>query len=84
MSADFGKLLAHLGENLKEHAERDGLSPVRAAVFLARGGHAPGEICPSAPPPVVQHHYECLWPDDECACHRYGVSPTEDGSGVAL
>ncbi len=76
MSADFSKILAHLGANLEGHARRDGLSPVRAAVFLARGGHAPGEICPSEPTPTVPHHYECQWPNNECTCHLYGVRPT--------
>lgn len=78
--ADFSKLLAHLADGLRAHADRDGLNPVRRAVFLARGGHAPGEVCPTEPPRVVEHHYECLWPDDECTCHWYGVQPTVGGT----
>lgn len=67
MSADFSKLTAHLAANLEEHVRRDGMSPVRAAVFLARGGHAPGEVCPSATP-EDPHEYWCEYPDDDCTC----------------
>jgi hypothetical protein len=74
--ADFSRLLAHIGEGLEAHADRDGLDGVRRGIFLARGGHAPGEVCSTAGPPVVEHHYECEWPDDECTCHWYGVRPT--------
>jgi hypothetical protein len=69
MSADFSKLLAHIQENLEDHVKRDGLSPVRAAVFLARGGHAPGEACPSASPVAEDpHEYWCASPDLPCNC----------------
>jgi hypothetical protein len=69
MSADFSKLLTHLQENLEDHVKRDGMSPVRAAVFLARGRHAPGEVCPSAPPVVEDpHEYWCASPDWPCNC----------------
>ncbi len=69
MSADFTRVLAHLGDNLREHVKRDGLSPVAAAVFLARGGHAPGEVCPTAPPAVDDpHEYWCGDPHDPCRC----------------
>jgi hypothetical protein len=45
------------------------MSPVRAAVFLARGRHAPGEVCPSAPPVVEDpHEYWCASPDWPCNC----------------
>jgi hypothetical protein len=71
--ADFSALMAQLDANLEAHADRDGLDGVRRGIFLARGGHAPGEARPTAPPAEPQHHYECEWPDDECTCHRYGV-----------
>lgn len=69
MSADFSRLLAHLQNNLHEHVKRDNMSPVRAAVFLARGGHAPGERCPSAKPVVDDPHaYWCGDPHEPCRC----------------
>ncbi len=72
MSADFSRVLAHLNDNLHEHVKRDNMSPVRAAVFLARGRHAPGEPCPSAPPKVEDPHaYWCGDPHEPCRC---GVS----------
>ncbi len=72
MSADFSRLAAHLNGNLREHVERDRMSPVRAAVFLARGGHAPGEVCPSQVPAVEDPHaYWCAAPFEACRC---GVS----------
>jgi hypothetical protein len=66
--ADFSKLLAHLAENLEAHADRDGLTGVRRAVFLDRGWHAPGERCPTEPPSEPAHVTWCEWPDDECVC----------------
>lgn len=70
MSADFSKVHALLSENLVEHAKRDGLSPVMTAVFLSRGGHAPGTRCPSEPPPETVHDQSCalLYDGDECTC----------------
>ncbi len=69
MGADFSRLLTHLDNNLVAHVERDRMTPVAAAVFLARGGHAPGEVCPSAPPDDPDpHEYWCASPDDECNC----------------
>lgn len=70
MGADFSKIAAHLAENLVEHAKRDGLSPVMTAVFLARGGHAPGTVCPSEPPSEPIHDMGCdLMVDGEwCTC----------------
>lgn len=70
MGADFSRLLKHLDDNLREHVKRDGMSPVRAAVFLARGGHAPGDVCPSAAaePAPDPHEYWCASPDAECDC----------------
>jgi hypothetical protein len=66
------RLLAHLGEQLEAHADRDGLTGPRRAVFLARGGHAPGDGCPSEPPSVPDPHaYWCGDPDEPCRC---GVS----------
>lgn len=72
--ADFSRALEHLGDNLQAHAERDypGM-PLLQAVYVARGGHAPGSRCPSAPDAEPEHVLECEWPDDECACHLYGV-----------
>ena len=80
MSADFSKLLNHLAENLEDHARRDGLSPVMTAVFLARGGHAPGTRCPSEPPPEPIHEMHCdLIVDGEyCTC-AVGSSEVSDG-----
>jgi len=67
--ADFSKLLQHLGENLEEHVRRDGMSPVRAAIFLSRGGHAPGEHCPSAGPAEPAHASYCSWLlGEDCDC----------------
>ncbi len=69
MSADFSRVIKHLSDNLVEHARRDGLSPVATAVFLDRGGHAPGEPCPSAPPEVEDPHaYWCGDPHEPCRC----------------
>lgn len=67
MSADFSKLLEHLGYELEKHADRDGLIGVHRAVFLARGGHAPGDVCPSEQP-SDPHAYWRSWPDGECNC----------------
>lgn len=69
MSADFSQVMAHLDNSLREHVKRDGMSPVLAAVFLARGGHAPGERCPSEPPAVEDpHQYWCAAPVEPCRC----------------
>lgn len=69
MSADFSKVLAHLAGGLEVHADRDGLTGVRRAVFLARGGHAPGHPCRSEEPPVEDSHaYWCGAPDESCSC----------------
>jgi hypothetical protein len=67
MSADFSRALAAIGEGIKAHADRDGLTGVLRAVFLARGGHAPGDVCPSEQP-ADPHEYWCASPDDECNC----------------
>jgi hypothetical protein len=67
MSADFSKLLKHIAEGIEAHADRDGLTGVRRAVFLARGDHAPYEPCPSEQP-TDPHEYWCASPDDECNC----------------
>jgi hypothetical protein len=67
--ADFSKLLAHLSDNLVEHAKHDDLNPVRAAVLLDRGGHAPGEACPTAGPIEPDHASSCSWLlGDDCDC----------------
>ncbi len=70
MTADFSQVAAHLANELVEHAKRDGLSPVARAVFLDRGGHAPGERCPSAPALEPIHAMTCdLIADGEwCTC----------------
>jgi hypothetical protein len=67
VSADFSNLLAHLAAGNVAHADRDGLTGVQRAVFLARGGHAPGTACPTAPP-RDPHEYWCADPDAECDC----------------
>jgi hypothetical protein len=67
--ADFSRLLQHLSDNLVEHARRDGLSPARTAVFLSRGGHAPGEACPAQGPPDPVHASYCSWLlGEDCDC----------------
>lgn len=68
MTADFSRLIKHLDDGLREHAEQEWPdSPVLRAVFLSRGGHAPGASCaidgPWKPP---EHVYYCLYPEDEC------------------
>lgn len=68
MSADFSRLIRHLAEGLSAHADRDGLAGVRRAIFLDRGGHAPGDACPTEPPRELIHLQYCDWPDDECVC----------------
>jgi len=65
--ADFRAVGWALGQGLIDHADRDGLKGVKRAVFMDRGGHAPGEPCPSASP-VDPHQYWCQYPDDECIC----------------
>jgi hypothetical protein len=71
--ADFSRVAAHLEAGLKQHADRDGLTGVRRAVFLARGGHAPGEVCPTAPK-RDPHEYWCPWPEHDCVCESGGAS----------
>lgn len=65
--ADFSQVAWALGQGLIDHADRDGLKGVRRAVFMDRGGHAVGEICPTAKP-ADPHIYWCQYPDDECSC----------------
>lgn len=74
MTADFSKLLKHLSDNLEAHADRDQLSPVRRALFLSRGGHAPGEVCPTEEPSERGERAWCL------TCERYH-EPMEWGEG---
>lgn len=71
MSADFSKVMAHLEEGWREHADRDGLIGVRRTLFLMRGGrHFEGEVCPSQPPePERKHMYWCEALDEECDCY---------------
>jgi hypothetical protein len=69
MSADFSRLLAAVADGNLAHADRDGLTGVRRAVFLARGSHAPGDFCPSECGPQADlHEYWCASPEDECNC----------------
>jgi hypothetical protein len=64
---DFSHVMAHLESGLHAHADRDGLTGVRRAIFIERGGHAPGQVCPTAEP-IDPHDYWCQWPDAECVC----------------
>jgi hypothetical protein len=66
--ADFSQASAALDQALIDHADRDGLTGVLRAVFLDRGGHAPGDFCPSAPAVEEQHEYWCEYPKRECEC----------------
>ena len=68
MSASYAHVIQELVMNLIAHADQDGLTGVQRAVFLSRGGHAPGETCPYAKP-VDPHQYWCLYPDFECECN---------------
>ena len=68
--ADFSAVAAHLGRSLIEHADRDGLNGVLRAVFLDRGGHAPGEACPTEPQRRPVHAMTCdvFTASDRCTC----------------
>lgn len=68
--ADFSRVAAALAEGIEEHIRRDGLIPLKAALFRARGGHAPGDVCPSEGPPKPIHAMGCdLMVDGEmCTC----------------
>lgn len=69
MMADFRAVELHMHNELLRHADLDGLVGVKRAVFLDRGGHAPGEHCPSeAPRRDDGHQYWCHWPGEECEC----------------
>lgn len=80
MSADFSRVFAHLDRGLREHADRDGLTGVKRAVFMDRGGHAPGETCPTARP-TDAHDYWCQFPDHECACRPIPPGSKEATNG---
>lgn len=69
--ADFSQVAWALGQGLIDHADRDRLTGVKRAVFMDRGGHAVGEVCPTAKP-ADPHKYWCQWPDDECFCPPAG------------
>ncbi len=73
MSADFSRVAKALSDGLVAHADRDGLTSVRRAVFMARGGHAPGDVCPTEPR-RDPHRYWCAYPEDECNCPADGTS----------
>ena len=65
MTADWSRLAVHLAAGVIEHADRDGLTGIRRACFLDRGGHAPGDACPAAPQPWVDPYWSDLnWPYD--------------------
>lgn len=68
--ADFSSVAAALAEGIEGHIRRDGLIPIKAALFRARGGHAPGEVCPSEPKAEPIHAMGCdLFADGEtCTC----------------
>lgn len=76
--------------DLEAHALRDypgtgGLDAVDRAVFLARGGHAPGTACPTAEP-YERHEAHCnaLFADDaECNCGWKPHNPTPADRGDA-
>jgi hypothetical protein len=68
----LNRLMQVFADTLEKHADEDGLTGVERAVFLARGGHAPGTRCPNEPPPEPMHNTWCEWPDDECHC---GITP---------
>lgn len=85
MSADFSRAAAALGQALHEHADRDGLTGVRRAVFLDRGRHAVGEQCPTESP-SDPHLYWCRWPEDKCRRQgrpHPGAFPREDSHEAA-
>lgn len=68
MNADFSRVATHLAQGLREHADRDGLTGVPRAVFMDRGGHFAGDVCPSQQLKGSRHEYWCQFPDDECVC----------------
>lgn len=78
--ADFSYVAAHVSNGLREHADRDGLRGVMRAVFIDRGGHAPGEPCPNAElSPHDPHAYWCAAPvpgqldgGEPCTCGAEG------------
>jgi hypothetical protein len=78
--ADFSRVAATLAEGIEEHIRRDGLAPLKAALFRARGGHAPGDICPSEPHPEPVHDQSCdlLYDGDECTCGAAADHHAED------
>lgn len=68
MSADFSRVATHLADGVIEHADRDRLTGVLRAVFIDRGGHAPGEACPTAT--QRDAYWDPHW--DECSfCAAY-------------
>ena len=81
--ADFSKVAAVLAAGVEEHIRRDGLSSLKAALFRSRGGHAPGEVCPSDPNPEPIHDQSCglLYDGDECTCGAWRrQAPRANGS----
>lgn len=68
--ADFSRVAAALAQGIEDHIRRDNLPPLKAALFRARGGHAPGDICPTAAPAEPIHAMGCdLMADGEtCTC----------------
>lgn len=83
MGFDGSKLMQHMADNLEQHADRDGLTGVMRAVFLARGGHAPGTACPTAEPDEF-HHQACAWfMDEDCDFGCAAEHPRLSDSGEA-
>lgn len=66
--ADFTAAFQAMAQAIVDHADADGLTGLQRAVFLARGGHAPGERCPRWTEEPVKHEYWCRYPEDECIC----------------
>lgn len=82
MGADFTRVNQELAFVLRQHAdaEYDGkpLGGSRKAVFLARGGHAPGDECALyRAKPYAGWCAGCLAYDEDndeecgCTCHRF-------------
>lgn len=65
--ADFSRPMAAIRQELERHCQAHGYTGPFAAVFLARGGHAPGQqsLIDYSPP---EHEYWCEYPDRDCIC----------------
>jgi hypothetical protein len=79
--SNLWEVVAHIGDINERHADRDGLTGLERAVFLARGGHAPGQACPTAEP-TERHEAHCaaMFDDDaECNCAWKPYNPADRG-----